>query len=49
VLQPHVASATHETRAAMAQRVWDNLDSFLTTGQLVSAAPLSASLKTKIQ
>jgi len=40
VLQPHVASATQETRAAMAQRVWDNLDRFLTTGQLVSAAPL---------
>lgn len=39
VLQPHVASATQETRAAMAQRVWDNLDTFLATGQLVSAAP----------
>jgi hydroxypyruvate reductase len=49
VVQPHVASATHETRAAMAQRVWDNLDSFLTTGHLVSAAPLSASLQAKNQ
>lgn len=36
VLQPHVASATQETRAAMAQRVWDNLDAFFSSGQLVS-------------
>lgn len=40
VLQPHVASATQETRAAMAQRVWDNLETFFATGRLVSAAPL---------
>ena len=40
VLQPHVASATQETRAAMANRVWDNLEAFLATGQLISAAPL---------
>lgn len=40
VLQPHVASATQETRAAMAQRVWDNLEAFFATGRLMSAAPL---------
>jgi len=40
VLQPHVASATQETRTAMANRVWDNLEAFLATGQLISAAPL---------
>lgn len=40
VLQPHVASATQETRAAMANRVWDNLDVFWATGHLISAAPL---------
>ena len=37
VLLPHVASATVETRDAMAQRVFDNLQSFFTTGQVVSA------------
>ena len=36
VLLPHVASATVETRDAMAQRVFDNLQSFFTTGQVVS-------------
>ena len=39
VLQPHLASATQETRAAMAQRVYDNLNTFLATGRLLSAAP----------
>jgi len=28
VLQPHVGSATHPTRAAMGQLVLDNLDAF---------------------
>ena len=37
VLMPHVASATHETRAAMAQRVFDNLSEFFSHGRLVSA------------
>lgn len=39
LLQPHAASATRETRAAMAARVADNLDRFFTDGTLVSAAP----------
>ena len=37
VLLPHVASATVETRAAMAQRVFDNLREFFAQGRLVSA------------
>ena len=37
VLLPHVASATVETRAAMAQRVFDNLREFFAHGRLVSA------------
>ena len=39
VLLPHIASGTHETRQAMANRVFDNLQSYFATGQLVSAAP----------
>ena len=38
VLLPHVASGTVETRQAMADRVFDNLQSFFATGQLLSAA-----------
>ena len=38
VLLPHIASATHETRQAMGQRVMDNLDAFERKGQLISAA-----------
>ena len=38
VLTPHIASATHETRQAMGQRVMDNLDAFERKGQLISAA-----------
>lgn len=38
VLVPHIGSATVETRAAMAQRVFDNLKSFYATGELVSKA-----------
>lgn len=41
VLLPHVASATHQTRQAMADRVFDNLDSFFTHGRPLSAAPLA--------
>ncbi len=37
VLLPHVGSATHETRAAMAQRVYDNLQEFFARGRLISA------------
>ena len=39
VLLPHVASATCETRQAMADRVFDNLQSFFAEGRLLSAAP----------
>jgi lactate dehydrogenase-like 2-hydroxyacid dehydrogenase len=40
VLLPHIASATQETRQAMADRVVDNLDAWFRVGQLISAAPL---------
>ena len=40
VLVPHIASATRETRQAMADRVFDNLERFFSEGRLVSAAPL---------
>jgi len=40
VLLPHIASATQETRQAMADRVADNLESFFREGRLVSPAPL---------
>jgi lactate dehydrogenase-like 2-hydroxyacid dehydrogenase len=42
VLLPHIASATVETRQAMADRVFDNLESFFREGRLVSPAPLPA-------
>lgn len=38
VLLPHIASATEETRAAMAERVAENLKSFFASGRLLSAA-----------
>lgn len=38
VLLPHLASNTHETRAAMAQRVEENLAAFLAGKPMVSAA-----------
>lgn len=41
VLVPHIASATRETRQAMADRVFDNLQSFFEHGRLVSAATAS--------
>jgi lactate dehydrogenase-like 2-hydroxyacid dehydrogenase len=41
VLLPHVASGTHETRQAMADRVFDNLQLFFAEGRLVSAATAS--------
>jgi hydroxypyruvate reductase len=41
VLTPHTASATQETRQAMADRVFDNLDTWFSRGRLISAAPLA--------
>jgi lactate dehydrogenase-like 2-hydroxyacid dehydrogenase len=38
VLVPHIGSATIETRAAMAQRVFDNLTAYFSTGKLISQA-----------
>jgi lactate dehydrogenase-like 2-hydroxyacid dehydrogenase len=38
VLLPHIASATEETRLAMAQRVIDNLDLFFAEKRLISEA-----------
>jgi lactate dehydrogenase-like 2-hydroxyacid dehydrogenase len=40
VLLPHVASATHETRQAMSDRVLDNLRGFFATGSVPVAVPL---------
>jgi lactate dehydrogenase-like 2-hydroxyacid dehydrogenase len=45
VLQPHVGSATEETRAAMAQRVVDNLLSFEKTGSPINLVPECESLR----
>jgi lactate dehydrogenase-like 2-hydroxyacid dehydrogenase len=39
VLSPHTASGTRETRQAMADRVFDNLDAWFRQGRLVSAVP----------
>ena len=36
VLLPHIASATEETRAAMAERVVENLEAFWATGQVLT-------------
>lgn len=36
VLLPHIASATEETRQAMAERVIENLDAYFSDGRLVS-------------
>lgn len=38
VLLPHIASATRETRQAMADRVFDNLDRFFTEDRVISSA-----------
>jgi len=38
VLVPHIASATVETRQAMADRVFDNLQAYFSTGQAISDA-----------
>jgi lactate dehydrogenase-like 2-hydroxyacid dehydrogenase len=39
VLLPHIASATEETRLALAQRTLDNLDRFFAEGRVISEAP----------
>ena len=39
VLTPHTASATHETRRAMADLVLENLESFYTTGAVLAPVP----------
>ena len=39
VLLPHIASATEQTRQAMSDRVFDNLQLFISEGRLLSAAP----------
>ena len=36
VLMPHVASATHETRAQMSRLVLDNVDAYLSTGKVIT-------------
>lgn len=38
VLLPHIASATRETRQAMADRVFDNLERFFAEGRVISSA-----------
>jgi hydroxypyruvate reductase len=40
VLLPHIASGTEETRQAMADRVFDNLQGFFRDGRMPSPAPL---------
>ena len=40
VLLPHVASATHETRRAMADRVLSNFAAFFASGVVPVAVPL---------
>ena len=42
VVLPHVGSGTVQTRAAMEALTLRNLDSFLTTGQLVTPVPMPA-------
>ena len=39
VLLPHIASGTRETRQAMADLCFDNLQSFFTTGRVLAPAP----------
>lgn len=39
VLTPHTASATHETRRAMADMVLDNLHAFYATGRSAPPVP----------
>lgn len=39
VIAPHIASATSETRKAMADLVLDNVDAFATTGKVITPVP----------
>src|SRR5690606_18700656 len=39
VIVPHIASATNETRKAMADLVLDNVDAFATTGKVITPVP----------
>lgn len=41
LLAPHIGSATHETRAAMAQLVVDNLRAYYTDGEVLKPVPWS--------
>jgi hydroxypyruvate reductase len=41
-LLPHVASATHETRQAMADLVLENLAAYFATGRLKAGVPSPA-------
>ncbi|MNL75781.1 Glyoxylate/hydroxypyruvate reductase B [compost metagenome] len=38
VVLPHIASATHETRQAMAELVFENLQQFFATGAVKKSA-----------
>ncbi|TDC08918.1 2-hydroxyacid dehydrogenase [Streptomyces sp. 8K308] len=40
LLLPHIASATHETREAMGDLAYRNLDHYMTTGRLLTPVPL---------
>ncbi|MEV0778311.1 2-hydroxyacid dehydrogenase [Streptomyces sp. NPDC050433] len=42
VLLPHIASGTHETRAAMGELAFRNLHRFMTEGSLVTPVPATA-------
>jgi len=42
VILPHIASATTETRKAMADLVFDNVDAYATTGKVITPIPTIA-------
>ena len=44
ILQPHVGSATHETRQAMGDLTCDNLSQYLKDGSVISPVPECADL-----
>ncbi|MFH5821271.1 2-hydroxyacid dehydrogenase [Georgenia sp. AZ-5] len=46
VVLPHLASATHETRAAMGRMALDNLERFLSTGEVLTPVPHPAPAST---
>ncbi|MCL1603600.1 2-hydroxyacid dehydrogenase [Succinatimonas hippei] len=45
ILTPHMASATHETRKAMGQLVFDNIEAFLQGKELITPVPECNKLK----